>query len=319
MKYFKSQKGLSLVELMIALIILTFAVLSLMPLFEYMTKAASNNRFQSEAAELAASELDRIRSLPYDSIGIAGGNPSGPLSASEPYVVNGTRYEVQRNIWWEDDPSDNNPTDAAPYDYKKIQIRVKALSAVSKNQQTVTVYTKICREGGQVLLNGGGLNVLAVRSDGTTPVKDVSIDLGSANLSTDGEGHALFLGVDPPGDYQLRVNDPGPMIVQPNLKIQNVAIVNKIVNSRQILVDYPGWLAITFNPMPTSGTINLIAPYSGGDQTITITESTPNPVVFPQLWPGAWGVELRSASGAVIGTVSPPPIIEPNLTTSVTL
>ncbi|MGE5416851.1 MAG: type IV pilus modification PilV family protein [Acidobacteriota bacterium] len=314
----KMQKGFSLVELLVALMILVMAVITFVPLFEYMAKASGNNKYQSEAAEIAASELEYIRSLPYDSIGLKFGSPSGDIKATETYEVNGTTYEIQRNIWWEDDLSDNNPSDTAPYDYKKIQIRVRAISTFTDKKDEVTVYTKICREGGQVLLNGGGLNVLVTRKDGTTPVKDVQVDLGSTTLWTDGEGRALFLGIDPPGDYQLTIHDPVGMIVRPDLKTQTVTLVNKTIISKQIEVEVPGSLAVTLNPKPGSGSIEAISPVGPSDNhSVTITPASSDTFMFSNLWPKFWEVKVKNDAGTEIGHGSFE--VKPGLTESGTI
>ncbi len=106
---YKKQSGFTLIEVMIALVILAVGILALMTLQIVSIRA---NAFSSEmtyASMLAQSRLEQIRNITYDSL--SPGTVTDTVSASD--VTKGTAYDVEMKI------EDNTP------DMKTVTLTVK--------------------------------------------------------------------------------------------------------------------------------------------------------------------------------------------------
>jgi type IV pilus modification protein PilV len=109
----KKQSGFTLIEVMIALVILAVGLLALMTMQIVSIKA---NAFSSEmtyASMLAQARFEQLRNTAYDSIApTTGFEDDVPVSADE--TTKGTSYTVQRKV------EDNTPAT----DMKRITLKI---------------------------------------------------------------------------------------------------------------------------------------------------------------------------------------------------
>jgi type II secretory pathway pseudopilin PulG len=61
-------KGVSMVELLVAVTIIAVVILSLAAASLYSSRASTQSRIQLQATEFQQSEIERLLSLPYDSV-----------------------------------------------------------------------------------------------------------------------------------------------------------------------------------------------------------------------------------------------------------
>jgi prepilin-type N-terminal cleavage/methylation domain-containing protein len=130
----KKQHGFTMVELVIALTLLLLVALSFVPMFVYISEGSQNNRARLIALKLASSKIEEIRALPYDKIGTVGGDPAGVIPQEETKTIDNINFTIKTNIWWVDDPSDNDASghDPLPYDYKRVKVAVESPSHVHR-------------------------------------------------------------------------------------------------------------------------------------------------------------------------------------------
>ncbi|NIR45710.1 MAG: hypothetical protein GWN99_15020 [Gemmatimonadetes bacterium] len=62
------EKGISVVELLVGLVLLTVVVVSLAASGMYASRTMSRSRFELEAAEFQQSELERLLAIPYSEL-----------------------------------------------------------------------------------------------------------------------------------------------------------------------------------------------------------------------------------------------------------
>ncbi len=108
---FNDEKGMTLVEVVIAFFILSLVTLLMVQGVMIATRANEINKSKTEAIALINNEVEEIRLRDYDEVGIEGapeGEPQGSLEAES--EVNG--YTVKRKITWVEDE----------YSYKQIEI-----------------------------------------------------------------------------------------------------------------------------------------------------------------------------------------------------
>lgn len=93
-----SERGFGVVEAMVAVTILAIALLlSIQPLMASLNRLDSSQDV-SVAEKLAQSEIEAIRALGYDDVGLPGLTPSGVLTPSRTVEVGDRRYTVEIDV-----------------------------------------------------------------------------------------------------------------------------------------------------------------------------------------------------------------------------
>jgi len=126
MKKLFSQKGLTLIETMVGIFLTLVVFLGIFGAYQLGLKVIIQSRNKIVATQLANGEIEKIRNLPYGSVGIVGGFPSGSLSQFSASRQNNVDYQVERRVDYVVDALDGivSPADDCPNDYKKVEIKV---------------------------------------------------------------------------------------------------------------------------------------------------------------------------------------------------
>jgi len=124
----KNQEGLTLVEVLIAFLVLIIVTLIMVQGVMIATKAAEINKAKTKAMAIVNNEIEEIRLRSYGEIGIEGasaGEPEGSLEAES--IIDG--YIITRDVVWVE----------GEYSYKQVEI-----GAINdKMNEEVTVVTQI--------------------------------------------------------------------------------------------------------------------------------------------------------------------------------
>ena len=134
----RKEDGFGLIETMIAMTM--FAVISA-PLVGVLLASVSTQKTAHErtlAAQTAQTAIESIRALPYDSIGVANGNPAGSLSPTQTASTLGIRLDATvktRVSFMDDAPATSYRTRA---DYKKVVVTVVRNADSKQLAQDVT-------------------------------------------------------------------------------------------------------------------------------------------------------------------------------------
>src|SRR6185312_10496840 len=78
------ERGLSMVEVVIALVLLEIVGASMVTLLTSATAANRIARHQTVAQQAALSQIEAIRAMDYSDVGIVAGNPAGCLGVTTP-------------------------------------------------------------------------------------------------------------------------------------------------------------------------------------------------------------------------------------------
>lgn len=238
-KHSLGEGGFTLVELAIGLIVFAVVALGFFTLFISLVNSALVAKKISVASALATNQMEYLKSLPYDSLAIAGGNisSSSPLPATTTKTVDGIKYTLTTSINYVDDaydgcgPYPNNtlkqlycrnyppPTgapspDQNPQDYKIAHVAVTD----SSGAQLAQVDTQIAARVSETASATGALFVSVLDSNGS-PVSDATVTVTNATLSpninvsdsTDTNGIAIFYGLKPDNgnDYVVTATKSG--------------------------------------------------------------------------------------------------------------
>ena len=132
----KNSKGLSMVEIMFATIILYLVLIGLIGLYVSTLKMVSIGKTETIAVALTNEIMEHARKLPYQDVGIIGANetgvPTGTLPETTQVVREGIDFTINNDVRWVDDDGDNEN------DYKKLRVTVSWLFVESETGRTKT-------------------------------------------------------------------------------------------------------------------------------------------------------------------------------------
>jgi type II secretory pathway pseudopilin PulG len=148
----KSDDGMTLLELVIAALILTFAVSALFGLLLTATNMSVQSKEQNLAVGAANSYLEMARSLSYANLGVlggAGGSIDGTLPVRTVLVNGSFTVTITPSVHWIDDPQI-----VGAQNYKEVRVVVE-VGAPPRTPITRTFATFV-RAPGEILAITGG-------------------------------------------------------------------------------------------------------------------------------------------------------------------
>lgn len=134
------RRGFTLLEVVIAgaafLIFATGAYQGYLAL----QQAIASARYKALAADLANARFETVKNMPYSSVGVVGGSPSGVVPALETVVSDNVSFEVGTTVENIDDPFDGTAGtgDSFPNDYKLVQITISCSTCKNFNPVSFT-------------------------------------------------------------------------------------------------------------------------------------------------------------------------------------
>ena len=175
--------------------------------------ALLNSDVRTLMQQVASTEIENIRGLPYDDVGTKTGDPQGVLDATVTTTVKGVNFYITREVRFITDPS---YVSGGPYpaNYRRVTVRVSQVN--NAKLKPVELTTNVA--GGAA---GGSLDVKVSDLAGN-PVPDVLVVVTNSHLSpnvniddpairTDSQGHILIPGLTPDAttSYNVIANKSG--------------------------------------------------------------------------------------------------------------
>ena len=322
-RLFFNQRGSGFIELMIALTVLSVTLLALIPSFMYASKATLRNNFRTNAYNLGIRQLERIKSLDYENVGIKNGNPSGVTDYRKIENRAGVSYTVKTVVIWMDDSADGfYPKDKDPRDYKKIKVTVSP--PIGSGLPTQVYTTDITRQSQEQIASGGNIEVSVVDTAGGS-LEDYKVKItdgpsGAQESFTDATGKYTFVMLDESveeGDYNLTAEKEG-YVLEPTLINQTTTVRAGETRMLRFLASEPGQVNVslldddTGQPIQSETKISLLYP-SASPLESTTTQST----LMQDLFPGVYEVKAENDSYEMSSETDV--LIEVNKTTRITL
>lgn len=280
----KSETGFTIVELVIGMTLLGFIAIGIFGMFVALVNSSVSARQLAVGSTLATNQMEYLKSLPYDSLAVAGGSiySSNPLPATTTQTVDKVTYTIKTSISYVDDAYDgcasypnqtlketycrNYPpptgapsVDTNPQDYKIAHVEVdnnfgekrgevdsQISSRVSEtNSTTGALFVNVVDDSGTPI-SGATVQVI---NNNQTPVVNLSDD-------TDSNGTAIFYGLPPDTSgyhYQITASKSGYSSLT-TIKLSGSLQPN--YPSQNILTQQSSYLTMTIKP---EGQYSLLA------------------------------------------------------------
>lgn len=308
----ENNSGFTLVEVLIAMLILSLIASAALMAFVYSIRITQENQYGMTAMNLINDRIEYIRSLKFAEVGtkfVSGattiyGDPKGDILQSETTTVDGVNYVINTTISWEDE-SGWELSDIS-WDYKSVRVEVIPQIPGREDDLTKVANTFVTRDSTQPILSGANIALRMIRGwkeDPTevVPVPNVKISMVSGpsaprQVKTSSSGVARFLDLDA-GTYDVNlVPSTAGMMLHPEVSdTWESSITDGITATKEFEVEYPCYLHIYLkslegNTLSADGSIKIDVPY-GTDINQSFTSSNFTAAgylsqdLFGELWP----------------------------------
>lgn len=300
---FHSESGFTLVEIMVALVIVLLIVTACYPLFTMATKTTHENRMRMIAGELAKQEIERtLAAVTASNYGSE--DPSAPLPTIGINdfidIAGHPGYKIKKTVEWVDDPDDGlYPVDKFPFDYKQLIIEVSYPSLFGGSVTRKTNFkTFIAREGTALAINGIVVKVVELL-DAVPPEDEVmaaavtitNLDTGDRDFATTNADGLAYFKVDIPAgvnkyNYEVSVEASGLMMEPLPAHVNRVEVEPDITTDITIAMAKPCRINANFVSPVYEGKLQVIG--EGYDEIITVAAADSATKItrsFENLWP----------------------------------
>ena len=217
----KAQHGFTIIETLVALGLFAIVASGIYFAYANILDALVSSRLQKAATAIANEEIELVRNLPYDQVGIVGGAPAGVLAAQKTVPYGNLLFTLETFVRNIDDPFDGTlggvPNDTAPGDYRLVTFRVTCPGCARFTLPKIEVSTIAAPKGLENSTNNGNIFIHAFDANGL-PVAGASVNventalLPTVTISDETNNAGLLQLVDIPTSttaYQITVSKAG--------------------------------------------------------------------------------------------------------------
>lgn len=160
--------GFTLIESVVAVAVFAVVAVGVYQSYLRVADIIRNSRAKVAAAAVLNDDVELVRNLPYQDVGISGGLPSGKLARNAAVSRSGFDFALTRTIRSIDDPFDGTiggtPGDTAPADYKLAEIEINCTNC--RNFKSFTRTTTVAPKNLEISSGGGALFVRVLDANG---------------------------------------------------------------------------------------------------------------------------------------------------------
>lgn len=162
------EQGFTLIEVVVAVAVFVIFALGIYSGIVSVLKISHESRLRVAAAGVLSQEMEKIRSIPYDNVGLVQGNPSGVLLATSSVSDSGLVFNITTTVRYVDSAFDgtatSTPADENPADYKLVGVSVQCGNC--SMEKSVTEYSYVAPPTVESAPDTGSLLVHVVDANG---------------------------------------------------------------------------------------------------------------------------------------------------------
>lgn len=215
----RKEGGFTLVETLVGVFVFLIIALGIYQGFASILALVQASRARTVATLLAGEQIEIIRNLPYQQVGVTNGIPNGVLPHVQNFVRGGITFTATTTVRNVDDPFDGtiggNPNDINPADYKIVEVLVNC--SICKLAQPLSFTTSVGPKSLETGSGNGALFIQVLNASGL-PVAGANIHIENNQVSpaiiindlTNNTGMLQLVDV-PPGNlaYEVSVTKSG--------------------------------------------------------------------------------------------------------------
>lgn len=217
MRSFSPMRGLTLVDVIVGAALMLIVFMGLFGIMRASLQISGLSKLKATATTIASSQMEYLRSLPYDTIGMQGGIPAGTIPQYASTTNGGLLFDVRTYIEYADDDADGlgaADTNGITADYKHLKVVVSyTVDAITRS---ITLVSNASPKGIESTDGGGTLQVNVVNAVGS-PVSGASVQIENAAVSpaidfttfSDTYGLVYLPGAPTSTEYQISVSKTG--------------------------------------------------------------------------------------------------------------
>ncbi len=156
---FKKIESFTLIEVLVGTFLILIVFLGIFAAYQLGLKVVGQSKNKITAAAIANGEIEKVRNLPYESIGIVGGFPEGDLESIKTTTINNIEYTIETRVDYVVDSVDgiSMPEDECPNDYKRMEVKISWSGLLGGEVKLITDVSpenlaQECAETGGILL-----------------------------------------------------------------------------------------------------------------------------------------------------------------------
>jgi prepilin-type N-terminal cleavage/methylation domain-containing protein len=280
----RSSCGFTLVELMVAALVLLVGLVGASQFFASQVARVLESDIRSVVEQVATSEMENIRAMPYSDVGTTIGNPHGVLAPMEIREADVTRVMIEREVKYYTDASYGT---GGPYpaNYRRVTVSVTAVDVNGdplRGIDKVQLVSNIAggATGGTILVkvvDSQGAAVQGARFTIVNPVTGVNIT--SSEYQTDELGSMLVPGlpVDADGNYVVeawkagysRDSKTGLALLEATLQ-EVVLTIDKVCTMRIQAIDQTTGVPVANVSFSIIGQQGSLGTVSTGDAKVAV-------------------------------------------------
>jgi len=253
---FTGRRGFSLIEVMIALGIFSIIAVSIFLSYSSIAEIINRTRISTLTTSLLNKQIELIRNVPYDNVGIIGGFPPGVIPATSTVAYEGQTFLISAFVRNIDDAFDGktggSPNDTAPADYKLVELQILCSSCYQAIPLIFTTWVgpqnlETSTKNGSLFINvfdANGAPVsnasVLVRNTSTTPtitINDATNNSGTLQLvDVPTSTNAYQITVSKPGYTSGRTRQQGDP-VNPNPTVPHSTVASQLITAVSFAID----------------------------------------------------------------------------------
>jgi len=260
-----AQAGMTLIDVLVGTAVALMIFLAVYGLLRASAQISTLATETAAATAIANSQMEYIRSLPYDSVGTVGGIPAGSIPQTSTTVEDNISYGVRTFIDYYDDPADGtgaSDTNGITTDYKRAKVTVSFTTSTGARQ--VSLVTDIVPPGIESTTGGGTLKATIVNASGA-PVAGAAVRVSASTTPlvdvttySDATGVVYLPGAMPATGYHVLVTKSGYSFAQTydrdstnqNPNPGHLTVVKNTTTSGTFAIDVLASLLVrTFSPI----------------------------------------------------------------------
>jgi len=121
----RNQKSFTFIEVLVGIFLILIVFVGILTAYQLALKVVGLSKNKIVATAIASQQIEIIRNLPYESVGVKNNFPDGILEAISQTTRNGIEYTIETRVDYVVDPADGiaSPDDDCPNDYKRVEVK----------------------------------------------------------------------------------------------------------------------------------------------------------------------------------------------------